>query len=191
MDCQSYWRYWTLFCPKYCARAGATTPRPATAASAATAMHRRPQRLATDPRLMRPSPDPAAWTSEYRPIRSRFAESFGRILVLPARLEIDVEVRGPAHARGRSGRGPLLGELAGHVEEPVEPVLGLEIALDHRLVRDGRVAPRARKHLLVAQHDLVSELRAESHHQRPPGPGALLAPDLPVGEVPAEGARQL
>src|SRR5262249_41199106 len=138
---QAYWRYCTLFWPKYwaCAAPGmtvATTRARATQAprlqifmleilscltarvnEAGVCRCRRPGRSSAKRPPPRPNASPPAAIG---PSRS----------VLPSRLQVHVELgRRGGGARGRRQR-PSLGELARDVEEPAEPILGLDVALE-------------------------------------------------------------
>src|SRR5215831_9936939 len=70
---------------------------------------------------------PALASLEYRAPSHRFAQNCS---VFPARLEVDVEIGGPAHGRGGAGNGAFLQQLARDREEAVDPVLRLDVALD-------------------------------------------------------------
>src|SRR2546422_4004665 len=184
MERQSWSRYWTLFWPKYWARAaGAGRVSAASTRATVTApFHRRmrksfprpdprgsPRRPAKTRVILHHNPAAGATTPAAGTLADGCAVPGRRCtLVFPARLEVDVEL-GRRGSGGEAGAGAAaLGEAGGDVEEPVDPVLGLDVALEGVLDRGvgRRVGPREPGQLLrIADQELRAHLAAHLEEQ--------------------------
>src|SRR5262245_21863840 len=199
MEFQTWSRYWTLFWPKYCARAVPVRAKRLEKTRAARA-----QRPAPSMRRMlistacpffpagSPRRDPAHGTPGDVGV---FPDEPLRCSVFPSSLEIHVVVRRRRH--GVRGHPPAR-DAARHVNETIDAELRLHVLLQQVAAVD---AVRRARHrlvigpwdaLLVAQGELVRDLRAHPHDERALAgqEAAVLALELPVGDGPGEEVGQ-